>query len=107
MSVNAVPSPTPLRAVGFLPIHPPGGSQRREVDDLLELFAREDESDMLSRREFENIIELVARAALDDEDLESGASLFSKIGGIISKHGDSIGKAASIGNLVTSILPIL
>ena len=49
-----------------------------------------DVNTMISRRDVEDLFELVARAALDDGDLESGASFISTVKNFVGNHGDTI-----------------
>ena len=62
---------------------------------------------MLSRRDVEDIFELVARAVSDDADLESGASALKTIGDFFHKHKDTITTITSGLGLASSFLPAL
>ncbi|KAI0093466.1 hypothetical protein BDY19DRAFT_427880 [Irpex rosettiformis] len=88
----ATPSPV-TAAVGFLPINPVGQSRRGDVEDLIDLVARQNQ-----RRDLDDLIELLARQDFDESGafsfrpLINGVSDFFKGG-----RAKQIGQAVSIG----------
>ena len=62
---------------------------------------------MTSRRDVEDLFELVARAALDDGDLESGASFISTVKNFVGNHGDTIKNLVGGASFVSNFLPLL